>query len=119
MLGDHLRKRRLDLGLQQKDVARQLGVTVNTVTSWEVNRSEPALWFVPRILRFLGYVPFPRTCDLLPVREQLKTYRRIHGLSQRRLAALLDVDPSTVLHWERGTTRPNEEHAERIEALLR
>jgi transcriptional regulator with XRE-family HTH domain len=32
-LGDHIRKRRLDLGLRQRDVAAQFGVNVNTVTN--------------------------------------------------------------------------------------
>ncbi|MBI4410044.1 MAG: helix-turn-helix transcriptional regulator [Gemmatimonadetes bacterium] len=62
-IGDHVRKRRLDLGLRQKDLARRLGVNVNTVTNWEVGRSTPALWHVPGIIRFLGYEPFETTGD--------------------------------------------------------
>ena len=57
--GDHLSKRRLDLGLRQKDVAQRLCVNVNTETNWELGQSGPALWFVPRITKFLGYVPGP------------------------------------------------------------
>jgi predicted transcriptional regulator len=38
-IGDHLRKKRLDLCLRQRDVATQLGVTVNTVTNWEKHHS--------------------------------------------------------------------------------
>jgi DNA-binding XRE family transcriptional regulator len=34
-LGDHLRKRRLDKGLLQNDLARLLGVDKTTVTNWE------------------------------------------------------------------------------------
>ena len=37
-LGDHLRKRRLDLDLVQKDVNRILGVDKTTITNWENNR---------------------------------------------------------------------------------
>ena len=40
-LGDHVRARRLDLGLFQKDVAELVGVSTDTVTNWEKNRSEP------------------------------------------------------------------------------
>ena len=108
----------MDLGLRQKDLGQILGATVNTVTSWEVGRSTPALWFLPRIIQFLGYVPFDTTRDSWPLSDRLKAYRRVRGLSQKRLAAKLGVDPSTVLYWERGKSRPNNEHTERIEALL-
>jgi DNA-binding XRE family transcriptional regulator len=53
-LGDHLRKRRLDLGLLQRGVAERLGADPCSVTNWELNRTKPALWFLPAIVRFLG-----------------------------------------------------------------
>jgi hypothetical protein len=37
-IGDHLRKRRLDLGLLQRQVADQLGADPCSVTNWELNR---------------------------------------------------------------------------------
>lgn len=54
-LGDHIRKRRLDFGLLQREVAQALGVTEATIKKWENSRSYPALRFVPRIVEFLGY----------------------------------------------------------------
>lgn len=114
-IGDHIRKRRLDLRLRQKDVARLLGTNVNTVTNWEVGRNEPVLRYLPGVVRFLGYAPW--TADGgLP--ERLKAYRKLHGLSQKRLAGLMGVDPSTVWHWERGQSRPNRGHFRRIVALF-
>jgi DNA-binding XRE family transcriptional regulator len=56
-LGDHLRKRRLDLGLLQCDVAEKLQVNPMTVCNWETNRTSPQLRFMPRIIAFLGYNP--------------------------------------------------------------
>ncbi len=56
-LGDHLRKVRLDRGLSQPEVARQLVVTTDTVTNWELNRYKPQVRFLERIVRFLGYRP--------------------------------------------------------------
>jgi len=52
-IGDHLRKR-LDLGLFQKDVAVFIGVDICTVTNWEKNKGEPQLRFIPKITDFLG-----------------------------------------------------------------
>ena len=58
-IGDHLRKRRLDLGLLQREVAEQLGVDKSTVTNWELNRTTPTLRFSPRIIGLLGFDPRP------------------------------------------------------------
>ena len=76
-LGDHIRKRRLDLGLLQRDVAQQLGANPDTVKNWEMGYTAPALWFIPRIIRFLGYVPFDTTRDSFPLGTRLKEYRRV------------------------------------------
>jgi len=52
-LGDHVRKRRLELGMQQKDVARRLGVDEMTVNNWERHRTTPAPGFIGKIRGFL------------------------------------------------------------------
>jgi transcriptional regulator with XRE-family HTH domain len=58
-IGDHLRKRRLGLGLLQREFAERLGVTESTVTNWELNRTTPALRFLPAIIALLGFDPRP------------------------------------------------------------
>ena len=114
-LGDHLRKRRLDLGLRQKDVAKRLKVNKDTIRNWELGRATPAVWQWPGIIRLLGYVPFG-TDGGLP--ERLKAYRRIRGVSQKNLAGLIGVDESTLWHWERGRSRPNAQCLARLYELL-
>ena len=59
-IGDHLRKRRLDLGLLQREVAEELGVTESTIWNWEANCSSPQLGFIPKTIAFLGYNPVTR-----------------------------------------------------------
>jgi DNA-binding XRE family transcriptional regulator len=56
-LGEHLRKRRIDLGLTQKEAAQRIGADQWTVINWEQGRTKPAVRFVPRILAFLGFDP--------------------------------------------------------------
>ncbi|HET6464986.1 MAG TPA: helix-turn-helix transcriptional regulator, partial [Nitrospiria bacterium] len=51
-LGDHLRRKRIELGLMQKQVADQLGVDTNTITNWERNRTTPELAFMPGLILF-------------------------------------------------------------------
>ena len=64
-LGDHLRKRRLDLGLLQKDVANKIGVNKATITNWELNHTFPEIRYIPAIIEFLGYWPYDTPVDNL------------------------------------------------------
>jgi transcriptional regulator with XRE-family HTH domain len=56
-LGDHIRKKRLDLGLLQAEVAERVGVTASTIFNWERNRVSPQARHIRKIIRFLGYKP--------------------------------------------------------------
>jgi transcriptional regulator with XRE-family HTH domain len=115
-LADHLRQRRLDLGLLQREVADRLGVNAMTVCNWETNRTSPQLRFIPRIIVFLGYYP-----DDVPPQslgERITAYRRRLGLSQRRLARLLDIDLGTLSRWERGKSLPSDELVRTLNAFL-
>ena len=98
-LGDHLRARRIERGLKQREVAAMIGVTDNTIWLWEGNRVQPRTKFVPRILDFLGY------CPVEPGESWLARLRRARvamGWSQEGLAAEIGVDESTVQSWEAG-----------------
>jgi transcriptional regulator with XRE-family HTH domain len=102
-LGDHLKKRRLDMGLYQKDVAVAIGVDTCTIANWEKGRTQPELRFVPRITEFLGYAspqPHPNTLG-----EQIKQYRILRGISQKELAKQIGIDPGTLSRLERGWER--------------
>lgn len=52
--GDGLRKRRLEIGLTQAQVAEILGVAEATVGNWETVKQRPSERFLPRIASFLG-----------------------------------------------------------------
>jgi transcriptional regulator with XRE-family HTH domain len=102
-LGDHLRKKRLDLGLFQKDVALAIGVDTCTITNWEKGRTEPELRFIPRIVTFLGYEPDSTTPVTLG--ERIRRYRYLKGVSQRILATQIGIDPATLSRLERNRGR--------------
>ena len=102
-LGDHIRARRLDLQLLQKQVAAQIGVHETTITGWESNATVPEVRYMPAIIQFLGYNPLP-AANSLP--ERLTSARRALGLSQRKMAGKLEVDPATLMGWESGRHQP-------------
>ncbi len=58
-LGDHLLKRRHELGLLQKHVAASIGVNSWTLANWEKGYTSPKLRSWPGIIEFLGYGPHP------------------------------------------------------------
>jgi DNA-binding XRE family transcriptional regulator len=57
-VGDHLRRRRLELGLRQEEVAEQLGVDRTTYVLWEILRTQPTASMRSTVVEFLGYDPF-------------------------------------------------------------
>lgn len=114
--GDHVRKRRLDLGLLQKDVARILQVNKDTICNWENNRTSPALIHLPKIIDFLSYAPYFGSCQGLG--EKIAQYRQFLGLSQRKLSKHIGVDPSTVERWENCISTPDEEKLAKLNSVF-
>ncbi len=98
-IGDHLRKRRLDLKLLQKAVAKILEVDPMTVCNWENNLTQPKLHFLPRIIRLIGYDPFSPKSNA--VSEMLLLYRKSSGIAQKKLALQIGIDPTTLSRVER------------------
>jgi transcriptional regulator with XRE-family HTH domain len=105
-LGDHLRKKRLDLGLTQEEIAPKIKASKASIASWEMNRYEPEVPYIPRIVSFLEYFPYLPTCSFA---AWLRQCRECNGYSQERLASMMGSDESTVAAWERGTHSPNPE----------
>ena len=100
-----MRARRLDLKLLQKEVADKFGVHELTITNWERNATVPEVRYIPAIIQFLGYNPLP-TASSLP--ERLASARKALGLSQRKMAGKLGVDPATLMGWEAGRHQPTD-----------
>jgi transcriptional regulator with XRE-family HTH domain len=58
-LGEHLRKKRIDLGLSMPKLAKLLGVgiTDSAIEKWEKNQNRPTEPYRCRIVEFLGFDP--------------------------------------------------------------
>lgn len=114
-LGEHLLKRRLDLGLLQREAASQIGVTEATIWNWENGGAVPDLRRLPGVIRFLRYDPRPKPET---IGRSLHSYRRARGMSQRALAQVLAVDPSTLAGWEHGRRVPAGRFLARVQTVL-
>jgi transcriptional regulator with XRE-family HTH domain len=98
-IGDHLRKKRLQLGLFKRDVGQRLGFSPWTIINWERGHTEPPISALPAILGFLGYDPFPESKT---IQDHMLAKRRKNGWSVKEAAEIVGVDPGTWRNWERG-----------------
>jgi len=57
--GDHVHKKRNELGLHQWQLAKVLGVWRSTLGSWEANHDQPEGRVCVRVIAWLGFSPAP------------------------------------------------------------
>ena len=66
-------------------------------------------------LHSLGGDPAQSTQE---IGEMLRRYRSEHGISQRHLAKLLQVNPNTIVLWELNRRVPRGEFLQRVRAVV-
>ena len=113
-IGEHIRKRRLDLGLLQIEVAGMIGVSENTVWNWE-HGTEPELIHIPAVLAFLDYVPWE--CPDDPV-GRLAHFKKVNGLSYVRLGSMMEKNPEQLEDWLSERINPCERNVQSIKSFL-
>lgn len=103
-LGDHLRKKRMDLNITQKRVSEILQTTEDTITYWENGRSKPQSSYYKRIFNFLGYFPFDR--KKFSFGTEVFYARMISGFTLKELSALTGLSSDGLYYIERGLRNP-------------
>ncbi len=98
-IGDHLVRRRHELGLHQKDAAALLRVNQWTLIGWEKDRKDPPIRFWPRVIKFLGYDPHG---ELRTLGERLLAARRRLGVTQEEAAKMVSVARPPETYGERS-----------------
>ncbi|MEK7288226.1 MAG: helix-turn-helix transcriptional regulator [Elusimicrobiota bacterium] len=116
-LGDHLLKRRLNLGISITEASRRIGTDRTTLGDWEANCHQPDPKFLPKIYQFLGYCLLPSSPPAT-LSKKLKLWRESQGLTQLELARLTKIDESSLARWERGQTRPYQKSLEKIQGFF-
>ena len=115
-LGEHVLKRRLFLKLPQPQLAKLLGVAVETVLNWELDYKKPSINHIGKLIQFLGYDPeLPNPSSIA---ELLLAKRRKLGWAQKVAALNLGVDPCTWSDWECGGTIMIHEHRQLVASFL-
>jgi transcriptional regulator with XRE-family HTH domain len=115
-IGEHLRKRRLELKITQKSVANIIGVSEDSITYWENERSSPQIRFYPKLIEFLGYNPFPFEKETLG--GKIKKYRIENGLSIKRLAEAFGIEGRILVLWEENKIVPKITKYQKLRELM-
>ncbi len=90
----------MDKDLLQKDVAKILHVSEDTITYWENGRYVPQVRYYPSIISFLGYYPFMHETE--SVAGKLKQLMFCKGWSHKQCAVSLGIDNGTVKRILKG-----------------
>lgn len=116
--GEHLRYVRTKRQLSQKEVAQMFGINVSTVASWELKRNVPQTHFLPKIIEFLGYVPYSLQPYQGTLGATIAAARQLKGWSQPQFMKLLKTTSFTLLRWESDRNWPLAANIKKLEALL-
>jgi transcriptional regulator with XRE-family HTH domain len=103
------------LKLTKRQLSLNFHVDDTTIYLWEHNKVRPSITQIPKIIEFLGHDPFEANAGSLA--EQIKNYRRLHGLSQKNFSEILGVDQSTLASWERRIHQPTRKQIEKFRSL--
>jgi DNA-binding XRE family transcriptional regulator len=99
-LGEHLKKRRKELGLLQREAAERLGVSTDTVVNWEKDNTKPVAAHFRPVVAFLGYDPTPASQTLA---DRVEAKQRSLGASLAQVARHLGWDPGSLRRYLDGT----------------
>jgi transcriptional regulator with XRE-family HTH domain len=114
-LGEHLKKRRRELGLLQREAAKCMAIHTETYLNWEKDKTKPVAAQFRPVVTFLGYDPMPEARTL---GERLEARRRGVGVTFDQLAGYLGWDPATLTRYLNGTWRIPESRMAALELLL-
>jgi transcriptional regulator with XRE-family HTH domain len=114
-LGEHLKKRRRELGLLQREAAVRMLIGRDTYVNWETGKTEPVAAQFRPVVVFLGYdpTPVPKT-----VAKRVEAKRRLLGATFAQVARYLGWDPGTLTRYLNGTWRMSPNRAASLGAFL-
>ena len=114
-IGEAIRKRRLDLGLTQTEVAKLIGCNEMTIVNWEKGHTAPRVNHMAAVVAFLEYTPLPAGDGIA---ARLIAFRKERGMTQKEFARALEIDPSTLAKWERGEREPKGVFLDRVVRMI-
>lgn len=130
MIGGKIAELRKEQGLNQKELAKKIGVSRSALSLYEIDRTEPDLETVKKIASLFGVTTdylLGAEGDAMGTEENTNEVAKRIGrnlkvlresTTQRELAPLLGVTPSAVGMWESGRREPDIETLVHIAKLF-
>jgi DNA-binding XRE family transcriptional regulator len=115
-LGRPSQEETVGLAVAPEGSGQQLEVDPMSISYWETNWYSPSLRVIPKIVKFLGYLPYD--ISSMNLAERIVTMRRCIGLSREELAERLGVDESSLRHWEHRRRRPLKRNMDKLEVFF-
>lgn len=95
--GEALKRRRLELGLTQRNIADALGITAAAVSSWESGSTSPLSKHIPALLRVLEFDMPDISARVDELEDQLSTLRaEVAALAEQLVQVLEQVAEQVV-----------------------
>ena len=113
MLDQTITMARSGAGFSQREFAADIGVPVGTLFNWEKGRCLPSANSFAKLIMALGVKPSSSALG-----EAIVHGRGVLGLSQRELAAKLNVPVGTLFNWEKGRCNPSRQNLAAVVAML-
>jgi transcriptional regulator with XRE-family HTH domain len=114
-LAGHLKKRRRELRLLQREAAKQIGVSTATIVNWENGKAKPTPAQFRPVLNFLGYDPIPEGETFA---ERVTAKQRALSVTLAQIARYLGWDPGSLHRYIDGTWRMSPSRKAALEAFL-
>ncbi len=116
-IGHHIRKVRYERGLNLPQASKIMQISKATILNWEMGHSEPCVKSIPKIIEFLGYLPFDDESDQ-SIGKRLWRYRMREGISIKQLGKLIRSDGVTIARIERNEGKSFDKTIRKIEGYL-
>lgn len=114
-IGEHIKKRRMDLKLLQREAADRMGISPTTLCYWESSGRRPEAHHLRAVHAFLGLDPYPAPDSMM---TRLAAFRNRNAMSAEDLARILGIKSTTLARWERGATSPTGHYFKAVKTLL-
>lgn len=116
---EKLKKVRLKKGFSASEIAKNLGIVLNTYTLWEKGITVPKKENINKLIKFLGCKKEELFSKISDDEKKfnnflLKEQRLKLNMTKAEVIEVLGVTLGTYNHWEQGTFTPSRENIDKI-----
>lgn len=123
MISDNLKRLRIERGLTQQQVGKQLGTSKQAYSYWESGQHTPRFETIKKLANIFGvttekitedYAQPYNESETASFTERLKELRKEKGLNQTEIAKELHISQQTYSQWESDKRNPSQKTLEKL-----